>query len=213
MTLADPRPFPPFLLGPMRFQLALSNLTARDGLGGISGGRLGTDLWTWGGDFIGLTDAGAKAIESWVDSLDGSANSFQAQDVRAWYPKAHPLLTGITATASSFSVDTTRRLLTLNGLTNGTTLTPGDLVGFKGGTGLKNRHSVRVVDGGVVAGGTVTVEVRPAVWATVEGWAGCVAHLDKPSVTMRLVDAQVSDTGPEGYMTARISAMQVVPET
>ena len=49
----------------------------------------------------------------------------------------------------------------------------------------------------------------PAVWPNVQAWAGVVAHLDKPSVTMRLTpDTQTSDFTAGGYMTARIVALQ-----
>lgn len=215
MTLANPRPFPPFLLGNMRLALSRTDLSVRDMTGRIGGGSLGTDLWSWTGDFHALTDSQAVEIEAWLLSLDGSAVSFQAQDVRRWYPKMHPLLAGVNATASNFSVDTAGTTLTMGGLTAGTILSVGDMIGFKGGTGLANRHAVRVVEGATVAGGgSVTVEVRPAVWPNVVAWSSVVAHLDKPSITMRLTaETQISPTTPEGQMTAQIVAMQYLPPT
>jgi hypothetical protein len=212
-----PRSLPDVLMGDMSLKIVRNDLTVRDGLGHVAGGRLGTDLWMMSADVIAFTDDEALEIEAWFDSLDGSGQRFLAIDPRRWVPKAYTGvgLGSLTTSTTSFDIDDTGQSVELHGLTAGTILSAGDYIGWKGGSGLLLRHATRIVSGGTVDGsGDVTLEVRPSVWPTVQAWAGLTAHLDTPSITMRLLypETQIGDTSPEGFMTARIVAMQDLPE-
>lgn len=212
MTITYPRTIPALLMGASRFEIVRQDISSSDGLGYPAGGSLGTDRWMLSAEFHGLGDRRALALQAFLDSLDGSAQRFLGYDRRCWWPYAYreTQMAGMTVTASSFSVSSSGQGLTLHGLDAGTVLDTGDMVGFKGGPSSAYRHAVRIVEGGTVDGsGDITLDVRPAVWPNVQAWSGVVAHLDKPSVTMRLTpDTEMSDTTAEGYMTARIVALQ-----
>lgn len=217
MTITYPRAFPPFLLGAMKLELLRNDITVRDGLGHLSGGSLGTDLWMFSGEFVALGTAKAKQLRAWINSMDGSAQRFWASDRDAWKPEAYRAtgLGSITTSTTSFDLSADCRDVTLHDMDEGTIFTAGDMLGWKGGSGLLLRHATQIVEGGTVDGsGDITLSVRPAVWPVVQGWAGLTAHIDTPSITMRLLwpETQIGDTSPEGYMTARIVAMQDLPE-
>lgn len=218
MTISYPRALPEFFfLGDVSLRLARNDITVRDGLGHLAGGSLGTDLWTWSVEVIAQTDDESLEVEAWFDSLDGSAQRFLAVDPRRWAPRAYmdSGLGGLTTSTTSFDISSDGRDVTLHGMDEGTIFAAGDMLGWKGGSGLLLRHATRIVSGGTVDGsGDVTLSVRPAVWPVVQGWAGLTAHIDTPSITMRLLwpETQIGDTSPEGFMTARIVAMQDLPE-
>ena len=123
---------------------------------------LGSPLWR-----ASFTTAPAlvydnAALEAALISLNGSARSFLAHDMRRRFPKAHR--DGDFADTAEIDAlySANAFKLRLAGLPGGFTLSPGDYLGFE--YGLRPSRALHMVtDGAVVSGGSAVVEVFPAI--------------------------------------------------
>lgn len=140
----------------------------RQELSRVSGGEtqakdLGSALWRASFTTAPQRRAEAAAIEAALISLNGSARSFLAHDIRRPFPAAHA--DGIFADTGTidalFSGDAFS--LRLAGLAAGITLSPGDYIGFEYGA-RPSRALHLITTGGVVDGaGKVLFDVFPAI--------------------------------------------------
>lgn len=222
MTISYPRMFPNFGVGPMRFVLQRTEAITPERSGRLASVAMGWPVWRLEADFPAITDETAVQIEAWIASLRGMSEGFIGHDVRRWYPASYPGGTlpltryggaAFDGSASSFSLDGTRSIVTLNGLPSSLAISAGDFIGFKGGAGFTKRACVKVIEGGTAVNGVLAITVEPAVRAIVSTWASVTAHLDKPGCNMKLLpDTQIGDNDPSGQMTARIVAQQYFPD-
>lgn len=199
MALVFPRPMPADGVDSQAFRLDRVDLTTGQVSGRITAVTLGWPLWRM---TLRINNADADQTSEWtgfLDSLRGAQRPFLARDLTRPYPAAHPTgFAGLTrpgggafdGAAAAWSVNSTRDVLTLTGLPVGLVLRVRDYVGFRWTTaGSARRALVRLVEGGIVAGGgAITVTVEPAVPTLTPG--GAVATLALPDCVMRLVPDQ-----------------------
>ena len=128
---------------------------------------------------------------------------------------ARPAGTAFDGAATSWSVDATRTLLTLNGLPKNLRLSIGDYVGFSWTTsGAQRRALVRALEAktadssGVISAMQVTPAVPGGAATVVPGSA--TAYLNEPTCIMRLDPRQTSIGKMDGLMRGdlRVVAMQ-----
>lgn len=217
MALSFPADFPStWRVGNMLVDLARADATAPDGTGRGGGVQIGDPLWGATMALECITDAQAISVAAKIRSLKGSIESIQIIDPMRRLPQAYRttgLPGGATGVASSYSVDSTRSVMTLNGLTAGLMITTGDLIGVMGGAGNVNRLFVEALEDGTVAGGgSVTLTIGPALSPAVDAWAGTdVAYLIDPSCTMKLTaETSIGATTPEGRTTHQIVLRQYI---
>lgn len=163
-----------------------------------TGGRTGNvtaGFPRWEAEYI-VGRAGELNSDVWrafLDRLHGGKNLFYARDVNRPYPRAHAAgFGGMTragggafdGTTTSWSLDATRTLLTLNTLPVGLALNLADYGDFRWDTGGWKRSLHRIVTAAVANGsGVLTAEVYPPVPALVAG--GVMFNLDRPACLMK----------------------------
>jgi hypothetical protein len=136
---------------------------------------------------------------AFLASLKGAGRTFLGLDVSRRYPVTYS--TGFAGlnragggsfdgTATSWSVNSTRDEITLNGLPASFRLRPGDMVGLSWSSGAKRTlHRVlEDVTGNGSGVGTWQVEPGVPTWAP----GGATATLDQPSAVMRVQPGSVS---------------------
>jgi hypothetical protein len=218
MAITYPRAFPALFVGAHRFTLQRTDLVAPETSGAAPGVTFGVPIWTAEYEAAGLTDAQAADWQAWMLSLRGSQGTFYASDLRRLAPRAYPSgVTGLTragggafdGTATSWSVNTPKDVLTLNGLPASYQATAGDYVGFQWGSGNVKRHAVRFVESATANGsGVLVAAIEPALPLAVSGSA--TARLDQHGVVMRMVPGASEDgaSEPFGEWGAKIMAIQ-----
>lgn len=222
MALTFPAPLPEVC----RFRSFGLDLRRQDFLAPEQSGRVGAvsggwPLWTLEAQPNPKTEAQSDTWVAYVRALRGPQRLMLAADLTRPYPGAYPKgFAGMTragggsfaaGTATSWSVNAARDVLTLNGLPAGFTLKAEDLIGFVWATGGQQRRVlVGCAEPATASGaGVAVVTVEPAVHTVVPG--GAVAHLAKPTCLMRLTQDTV--IGPrEGSRIRRVtlSAIQVI---
>jgi hypothetical protein len=148
---------------------------------------------------LSMEDFGA--LRAWLASLRGASKTFVGFDRARRLP-----LSGQNATPSSWTVNTNRDEITLNGV--GTLrLQPGDYIGLHWSSGAK-RSLHRVLDDATASAGTGTWTVEPVVPAYVTSATAIVVD---PSCIMRIVpdSAQISSMMGR-YGTVSFQAVQVL---
>lgn len=189
------------------FEVQRMDYGAPEQSGRMAGIQAGFPLWmaTY---TIGPMDE-ATDVAEWRAALRwlrGQQRLFYARDVLRDFPFYYP--TGFAGMnraaggafpsnggATSWSVDSTRTLLTINGLPASFTFHTDDHIGFSWVTSSEPRAALVAVDHGASADGSgvVTVPVEPPVPTVVPGGAAC--YLQTPFVIMRRVGLQMTDPG------------------
>src|SRR5690606_38180213 len=146
---------------------------------------------------------------------------FYGRDLKRRFPRAYPNgFAGMTragggsfaaGTASSWSVNTSRDVLTLNGLPASFSLSKGDYGGFSWTTsGQQRRHLVRAVEAATANGsGVAVITVEPAVHKVVP--SGATARLANPDCLMRLTpETRIGPVDLTGAVSGSLHAIQVI---
>jgi len=152
---------------------------------------------------------------AWIASLQGGAKTFYAGDPSKPYPRAYPTgFSGMTragggsfdGTATSWSIDSSRAVLTLNGLPASFAISIGDMTAFEWST--SKRYLVRALEAATANGsGVATFTVEPKIETLVS--SGAVATLANPQCVMRLTpDGADIDLRPGPIGRASFKAVQ-----
>lgn len=156
---------------------------------------VGLALPRWVGEWAttNLVEPHTSEWRAWLDTMKRPGACFYAFDASKPQPRAYPAgVTGLTragggafdGTSASWSVDSSRTVLTINTLPAGFVVSLSDPVGFVWST--TKRALARVVEAGVANGsGVWTGEVTPPLPAWVPG--GAVVNLVKPTCVMRVL--------------------------
>lgn len=186
------------------------------------GGRANSVLLgdaTWRASFatLRLTPSRLGAARAWISSLQNGVKTFYGRDPARLYPLAYP--TGFAGleragggafdgTATSWSIDATRSIVTINGLPASFPLAPGDMIGWSWST--TKRALARSLEAVVANGsGVAVVAVEPYLSTVVSGSA--VLTLARPECVMKLVPGSYRDAeaeGPDGRAFISFSAIQ-----
>jgi hypothetical protein len=176
------------------FELQRQQLSAPERGGRFVSVDIGQPLWSAEYATPALTEAQFSEWRAWLSSLRGSSRMFNGRDRSRRYPLLYPSGFGsltragggaFDGTATSWSVDVTRAILTFNGLPASFSISAGDYVGFAWSSNTK-RALVRAQENVNANGsGVASFEVEPFVSQVVPG--GAVATLDQPSCLMRLL--------------------------
>lgn len=150
---------------------------------------LGSALWRASFTTTPARRADAAAIEAGLISLNGSAGSFLAHDVRRPFPKAHSSGDfSDTGTINDFNVDGSAFRLRLAGYAQGFTFSPGDYLAFEYGARPSRALHMVTVGGAVNGAGRVVLDVFPAIRPG--GVVGASVTLKRPPCEMILEPGQ-----------------------
>ena len=201
---------------PLRMDFLAPEMSGR--VGAVAGGW---PLWEAEYQLGGMTEEAADGISAFKDALRGPQRLFYGRDLARPYPRAYPTgFAGMTragggsfaaGTASSWSVNTARDVLTLNGLPASFVISRRDYVGFSWTTGgQQRRHLVRAMEAvQASAAGVAVVTVEPAVHPVVPGAA--TSRLANPDCLMRLTpETRLGAVDLTGAISGVIHAIQVI---
>lgn len=209
MALSFPRAMPTGGVARQTLEISRVDFQTPEVGGRMTSIGIGFPLWRLELELGSMGSADGDAWRAFVASLRGSSRSFYGRDLMRSYPKAHQGgIGGFSGDASSWSVNATRDVLTLNlpGAAAGLQLGLGDLVGFRWST--DKRTVARVVEAGSAAGGALTCSIEPPLPSLVPGAA--IGSVYGAEVVMRLITDQTT-VGPESSLETqggRIVAMQ-----
>jgi hypothetical protein len=205
MALTFPRTLPDTRTGRFRFELDRVDYSTTERRGASLGVQVGFPLWKLSVNFgAGLTENQADAWVAWADSLQGGSRTFYGCEPTRARPKTYlsgfSLMTRAgggafpdTGAATSWSVDTTREVLTLNGLPAGFILQVRDYVGFEwtSAGGDPRRALVRTLEAATANGsGVLTVTISPPLPTVVD--AGATARVSGGVCIMRLLPSETT---------------------
>lgn len=198
MAITFPRAFPDGV-AQQAFRIQRNDFVSPTMGGRVASVTAGQPLWT-GTWSPSRTGRGRAALwRSWINSLRGSQKLFLGQDLSKPFPLAYPNgFSGLVrpsgaafdGTATGWSVDGTRSIVTLGGLPVGLNLQVDDYIGWYWTTGGERRGALAALVEGALANGSgaATVQIEPALWSKVP--ASAVAYLAQPVALMRLVPNQ-----------------------
>lgn len=195
MPVTFPRDMPTLGIAQQTFEPQRQQVTAPERSGRFVSVDVGPPLWAAEWTCPPMSAADFAEWRAWLNSLRGAARMFYGRDRSRRFPLLYPSgFGGLTragggafdGTATSWSVDGTRSLLTLNGMPASFQLRAGDYVGFLWSTNTR-RSLVRAQETATANGsGVLVVEVEPFVPLVTPG--GATATLDQPACLMRLTD-------------------------
>ena len=141
------------------FQLVSRQETSTQASGVVRGKDLGSALWQVTYTTVPMLFGDALAFEAALNSLDGVVNIFEAGDLRARSPRSN---IAFSDTSTLYTVNANNKALSLQNLTAGMVLSPGDYLQFDYGT---SRALHQVVEGATsnISGYTPEFEVRPHI--------------------------------------------------
>lgn len=201
---------------PLRMDFMAPEMSGR--IGAVGGGW---PLWEAEYNLGGMSQATADDIRAFKDALRGPQRLFYGRDQKRPFPRAYPNgFAGLNragggsfsgGTASSWSVNIARDVLTLNGLPANFVLNKGDYIGFTWTTGgQQRRHLVRTVEALNANGsGVAAITVEPAVHPVVPSEA--TATLSTPTCLMRLrPETRLGPVDLIGAVSGSLKAIQVI---
>lgn len=207
MSLSFPRTMPTVGIKSQSFELQRSDYLSPEKSGRLGAVAGGWPLWATEIDLNNLMPDNADIWRAWIAAQRGAQRQFYGFDVDRRIPRAYQSGGSYTHDASSWSVNSDRDVVTLNGLTAAQVITLGDYIGFSwAGIG---RAIVRAVETITADGsGVATVTVEPAVHTLVPSTA--VATVYQPTCLMRLVPGTQMAAQDIGYTVAgtKIQAVQ-----
>ena len=181
------------------------------GSGEFLAADLGPKLWKGEVGIAPMYHAAALEIQSRIEALDGSMNSFYLYDPRARYPRNDPDGTILgAATPVIASLGANNKSLTVSGLPAGYVLTAGGMFHFDYGTSPVRRALHRIVETVTANGSGVTpnFEVRPH-FAPGAAVALALKFID-PSAKVRIVPRSFEPgTGQAGTRRTEGMSFQV----
>jgi hypothetical protein len=216
MALTFPRGMPTVGVLNLQLEPLRADFLAPE-VGGAVGAVAGAlPLWRLDLQLAEMDQAEARQWRAFARSLRGPTRTFYARDLTMDYPQAYPAgFGGMTRAGggafpadgapTSWSVNTDRDVLTLNGLPAGFQLTSDDLVGFVWTTSTEPRRTLAAAVEDVTAsgGGVAAVTIDPPLPTLVPG--GATITLYRPTCIMRLM-------GQVGTGDASAAGAQVGPK-
>ena len=221
MALSFPLALPSAGFDSNRFEPRRMDFLAPEMSGRVGAMGGGWPLWEAEYQLGGMTEETADEITAFKDALRGPQRLFYGRDLKRPFPRAYPDgFAGMAragggsfaaGTASTWSVNGARDVLTLTGLPANFVISKRDYVGFSWTTGgQQRRHLVRAVEAVQANGsGVAVVTVEPAVHAVVP--SGATAVLANPDCLMRLTpETRLGAVDLTGSVSGVIQAVQVI---
>lgn len=221
MAITFPRPMPSAMPLSHLFEIERVDYLSPEASGRLGAISAGYPLW---GARWGLPNHGQDETDewrAWISAQRGPGRLFYGCDRRRPYPIAYRK-TGFAGlvragggafdgTATSWSINGTRDVLTLQGLPAGFVFRYGDYAGFKWTTATQPRRAlVRSVDVPLVANGAgqLVVTVEPPLPLLVP--VGAVVNLDHPDCLMKLVpgETEIGEATRTEKLSGRVTAVQ-----
>lgn len=134
--------------------------------GDIWASDIGPQYWEADIRFVDMDNDIAGRVQSIIESLDGSLNSFYWYDPRWQFPRSDPDGSLLAAsTVKIAALPTNNKLMALKGLPAGFNIRNRDMLCFDFGTSPVHRALHRVADGSAADGTGLTgnIEVRPYI--------------------------------------------------
>lgn len=220
MALTFPRAMPDYFAAAQYFEPRRNDFMSPENSGRLGGVQAGFPVWearwSWGQTISrDLSDQ----MRGLVASLRGPQRTFYGRDHARPLPKAYPLGFGGMAragggafdgTATSWSVNGTRDVVTLNGLPASFRFGIGDYIMFRWTTSGQQRRglarSLEVVTG--TSGGVLAVTVEPALSTVIP--AGAVADLLNPGCIMKAVpgETKIGEMGRTQKASGQLVGLQ-----
>jgi len=198
MTITFPRAMPSRGIIDVEFELEHQETVAAEQGGRLISIGLGLARWSMRVRTATMDMSRLGEWRAFLASLQGAGKTFVALDTARRYPVSYPAgFTGLTragggsfdGTATSWSVNTNRDEITLNGLPASFALRPGDMVELHWSSRAK-RTLHRCLETVTANGsGVATIQVEPAVPAFVPS---ATATLAEPGCIMRLKPGSAS---------------------
>ncbi len=210
MTVFDP-PFPPLLIGSVRFWPQRIDLLSPEAGGRLGGVQVGFPLWRCEIETVAQSDEDAQSWASWIDRQQGAIHQIRMTDPRRWYPAAYRKAAAFpgawSGDATGFTLNGSRDEVTM-AIPTGIIVTQGDLIGFRWASGAKGGFvEVQYEGGGTAASGSLMVKVSPAVPDVVPNDAIC--FLLKPFCIMRLTpETEAPPSSTDGVAIGKLAAVQ-----
>jgi len=206
MAITFPRAMPSRGINLQRFELKRSDHLSPVLSGAVGSVTAGWPLWEAVWSWAEMDEGRSAEWHAWIDSLRGSQRLFYGCDQMRRVPRAYRqsgLPAGFSGNATSWSVNSTREVVTLNGLPAGFKLLPNDYIGFEWGSTKCTK--VKVLEAGT--GTSISVTVEPAVPNLVP--ASAVARVKDPRCLMRLTpDTALDPIGVTRSLPGTLLAIQ-----
>lgn len=213
MTISYPRAMPaPLALA--RFEPDYQTSHAPEQGGELNAIILGPARWRAEYSSAQMREPELSAFRAWLASMENGVGTFYASDPTKLLPCAYPdgfgALTrhgggAFDGTATSWSVDGTRKVLELTGLPSTFEVTAGDLVSFSWDT--SKRYLTRALESVAAVDGVAEFECSPRIESFVD--AGAVATFAAPSCVMRVVPGSIEvDLRPGPFGQCHFRALQ-----
>lgn len=215
---------PGYPLGNVNIRLRRMDLSAPESSGRVGGVQMGFPIWLGEYELPVLSDLDFQLWQSWIARQRGAINAFRATDPRRWYPWAYRPKNlggghsgaggfpgGWNGDATGFSLSGDRSTVTVS-IPSVTVITPGDLIGFRWSSGDK-LALVMALSGGTASGGSLAIDVDPAVPSAVPSSPTAVCYFYKPSFLARLTsETDIGASSPDGQASLKLVCQQdIVP--
>lgn len=209
MTLTFPRAMPTEGADDQQFDLQRMDFATANGEGQLASVAAGPPLWKLALTLGEMSREDADAWRAFLLSLRGSARTFYARDLLRPWPMAYPDGFGgltrhgggafpSTGAPTSWSLNGTRDVITLNGMPSTFAFKTGDWVGFVWDT--DKRTAAKVLEAATAAAGVVSIAVEPPIPLAVPSDA--TINLAGVEIVMR----QVPDSSQVGKETTLSTA-------
>lgn len=220
MALTFPRAFPSAGVTQETFEISRVDFLSPEAVGRLGSISAGFPLWSAEWTLPSHGRERADEWRAWISAQRGSGRLFYGAEQGRRLPRAYEAtgLAGMTRAgggafdgkATSWSVNGTRDVLTLQGLPAGFILTWTDYVGFEWTTSDQPRRAlVRSVESAVASGaGVLSMAIEPPLPTLTSGAA--LAVLQDPTCLMKLIptETQLGGATRQTAISGRIKALQ-----
>lgn len=222
MALTFPSTMPAGGVDSMAMRLRRADYLSPEVSGRVGGVAGGWPLWEMRVTLSNTDSDETDVWAAWIDAQRGPLRLFLGRDLSRPYPRDYPTgFAGLTrygggsfaaGTATSWSVNGSRDVVTLNGLPPALSLRYRDGLAFQWTTGGQVRRSFhRFVEPGLASGvGVLTRSIEPPMPTLVPG--GATATLANPDCLMRLIpgEAEMGETDVLHTAGGRVAGIQVL---
>lgn len=223
MTLAFPRVMPACMTVSQSFEIDRVDYMAPENRGLVGGVTAGWPLWSGRWSMAPQGPDQRDEVRAWISAQRGPQRLFVGRDMSRTRPRSlrngtgglmragvpgGPVAWDASGTAESWSVNSTRDVLTMYQFPAGVTLALGDYVGFLWST--DRAALVRVTEAGTAAvNGVITVSVEPTVPTIVP--SNATAYVIDPYCLMKLTpETSFGDLDLLRFARPTIAGLQVL---
>ena len=215
MSLTFPRDLPSLRIQRCNFELQRGDVTAPEQGGRTVSVQVAEPLWRMTLQTDIATEAEWGRWTAWADSLQGARHAFYGYDIHRKRPRFYPNgFAGLerpagggafVGDAASWSVSSSREVLTLTGLPAAFRLTERDYIGFRWGT--NRRALVRVLnESNTTAEGVGSWSIAPVLPRIIP--ADATATLLNPACLMNLIPGTLQPEREGKARAIRFEAIQ-----